>query len=49
MLSEGRDRPEAEQAIDALITIVGLFRDATLRLDAVEGRLGLRFDLALEP
>lgn len=49
MLSEGRDRAEAEQAIDALITIVGLFRDATLRLDAAEGRLGLRFDASLEP
>lgn len=49
MLSEGRDRPEAEAAIDALITLVGYFRDATLRLDAADGRLGLRLDVALEP
>jgi hypothetical protein len=49
MLSEGRTRPEAEAAIDALFKLVKLTEQAGIRLTAEPGSLALEAAIEIKP
>jgi len=48
MLKEGKDRQEAEAAIELLMEVIDYFQDASLKLQTQSGLLNLSLDVGVK-